>query len=116
MTALQDQQEVMADLADCIMATFALESALLRACKFVGSGAVSGSATVAAAMTSAFADEALATVEQSARRVLAASAEGDALGIQLTVLKRFCRITPADSIGLQRTIARHFLASGRYRL
>ena len=116
MTALQDQQEVMADLADCVMAIFGLESALLRARKFLGSGANSGSASVAAAMTSAFAEEALGTVEQAARRVLAASAEGDALGIQLTVLRRFCRVAPADSIGLRRTIARHFLALGRYRL
>jgi alkylation response protein AidB-like acyl-CoA dehydrogenase len=116
MTALQDQQEVMADLADCVMAIFALESALLRARKLAGSGSASGSATVAAAMTSAFADEALGTVEQAARRVLSACAEGDALSIQLTVLRRFCRIMPADSVGLQRTIARHFLALGKYRL
>ena len=33
MTALQDQQEVMADLADMIMQVYALESALLRARK-----------------------------------------------------------------------------------
>ena len=33
MTALQEQQEVMADLADIIMQVYALESALLRARK-----------------------------------------------------------------------------------
>jgi alkylation response protein AidB-like acyl-CoA dehydrogenase len=122
MTALQDQQEVMADLADCIMAIFALESALLRARKLAapdsrgGSRSSSGAAGIAAAMTSAFAGDALATVEQAARRVLAASAEGDTLGIQLTVLRRFVRVAPAESIAVNRQIARYFLDVGRYRI
>jgi butyryl-CoA dehydrogenase len=116
MTALQDQQEVMADLADGIMAVFALESALLRARKLASSKASSGSSAVAAAMTAAFAEEALGTVEQAARRVLAASAEGDALSVQLGVLRRFARIAPVDGITLNRTIARHFINAGRYRL
>jgi alkylation response protein AidB-like acyl-CoA dehydrogenase len=118
MTALQDQQEVMADLADCIAAIYALESALLRARKLAlpASGGSSGAPRIAAAMTSAFADQALATVEQAGRRVLAASAEGDALGIQLSVLRRFARVAPAESIALDRQIARHFLDAGRYRL
>jgi alkylation response protein AidB-like acyl-CoA dehydrogenase len=118
MTALQEQQEVMADLADCIMAIYALESALVRASKLAlpGSRGSSGAAGIAAAMTSAFADRALATVEQAARRVLAASAEGDALGIQLSVLRRFVRVAPADAIAVDRQIARYFLDAGRYRI
>jgi hypothetical protein len=67
-------------------------------------------------MTTAFADQALATVEQAARRVLAASAEGDALGIQLSVLRRFARVAPAESIAVDRQIARYFLDAGRYRI
>jgi alkylation response protein AidB-like acyl-CoA dehydrogenase len=118
MTALQDEQEVMADLADCITAIYGLESALLRARKLAlpASGGSSGAPRIAAAMTSAFADQALATVEQAARRVLAASAEGDVLGIQLSVLRRFSRVAPAESIALDRQIARYFLDAGRYRL
>src|ERR1035438_3946552 len=38
MTALQEQQEVMADLADIIMQVYALESALLRARKLARQG------------------------------------------------------------------------------
>ena len=47
MAALQEQQEVMADLADIITQVFALESALLRARKLAGAGR--GPAGVAAA-------------------------------------------------------------------
>lgn len=113
LNALQEEQEVMADLADCIMAIFALESALLRARKMAGTGS---GARVTAAMTSAFAARALATVEQAARRVLTAASEGDALGIQLAVLRRFARVAPMDEIALHRQIAKHFLEQGRYRI
>jgi butyryl-CoA dehydrogenase len=113
--ALQDEQEVMADLADCIMAIYALESGLVRARKLALAGSAA-SARVAAAMTSAFAARALATVEQAARRVLTAASEGDALGIQLAVLRRFAKNEPVDEIALDRQIARHFLDQGRYRI
>jgi len=117
MTALQDQQEVMADLADCIMAIYALESALLRARKLAAtSRSASGSASIAAAMTSVFADEAMATVEQAARRVLTASAEGDALAVQLGVLRRFARVVPVDTIAVNRTVAGYFTNLGKYRV
>jgi hypothetical protein len=114
MTAFEEQQEVMADLADCITTVFALESAILRTGKLASRGA--GSASIAADMTAAFADESLAIVEEAAKRVLAACGEGDALGIQLAVLRRLARVVPADVVGLHRKIARHFLAVGRYRL
>jgi len=58
----------------------------------------------------------MGTVEQAARRVLAAASEGDALGIQLTVLRRFARHTPVDDIALTRAIARQCLETGRYRI
>jgi butyryl-CoA dehydrogenase len=115
LNALQEEQEVMADLADCIMAIFALESGLVRARKLTLGGSA-GSARVATAMTSAFAARALATVEQAARRVCTAASEGDALGIQLAVLRRFAKNPPLDEIALQRQIARHFLEQGRYRI
>jgi alkylation response protein AidB-like acyl-CoA dehydrogenase len=117
MTALQEQQEVMADLADCIMSIYALESAILRTRKLAtNSRAASGAASIAAAMTSVFADESMAAVEQAARRVLAASAEGDALGIQLTVLRRVAKTAPVDTVAVSRQIASYFTNLGRYKI
>jgi len=116
MAALAEQQEVMSDLADAIMAVFALESSLLRSRKMLSGKAGSKSGSTAAKMTAAFAEEALAVVEQAARRVLAASAEGDALQVQLGVLRRFGRIAPVDSVAAQREVAQHFLQAGRYRI
>jgi butyryl-CoA dehydrogenase len=115
---LQDQQEIMADLADCIQVIFALESAILRTRKLVEHGPANTSKSAAAAvwMTSAYAEEALSTVEKAARRILAAASDGDNLAIQLTVLRRFARITPSDSVASERNIARHFLELGRYKI
>jgi alkylation response protein AidB-like acyl-CoA dehydrogenase len=112
--AMQDQQEVMADLADSISAIFGLESALLRARKMAGSPGKA--AAVAATMTAVFADESMGTVEQAARRVIAASSEGDAMSIHLGLLRRLAKTVPVDGVVCGRKIAGHFLEAERYRL
>jgi len=112
MASLEEQQEIMADLADIIGVVFALESALLRALKL--NGAVGVSRPVAAAMTGLLADDALALAEHATRRVLAASSEGDALATQLAILRRLARSTPADTVALSRIVAKHCVEIERY--
>jgi alkylation response protein AidB-like acyl-CoA dehydrogenase len=112
MTGLEEQQEIMADLADMISQIFALESALVRAQKIARAGR--GSAEVAAAMTGLLADESMALVERAARRVLAACGEGDALETQLAILRRLARIVPADVVALSRAVARKCIELERY--
>ena len=114
MTALQDQQEVMADLADIIMQVYALESAVLRARKLAE--AKGSTSEVATAMTGLLADETMGLAELAARRVLAACADGDLLRTQLAILRRLARFTPADAVGLSRTVARHCVQLERYPL
>jgi alkylation response protein AidB-like acyl-CoA dehydrogenase len=115
MTALQDQQEVMADLADIITQVYALESALLRARKLAGVGQAAV-AQVSASMTGLLADETMGLAEQAARRVLAACGEGDLLRTQLAILRRLARFTPADAVGMSRTVARHAIQLERFPL
>jgi len=114
MAGLQDQQEIMADLADIISQAFALESALLRARKLAAS--TRNTSAVAAAMTGLLADESMALAEQTARRVLAASAEGDELRTQLAILRRLARFVPEDAVKLSRSIAQHCIRVERYPL
>ena len=114
MTTLQDQQEVMADLADIITQVFALESALLRARKLAASG--KSTATIAGAMTSVLADESMGLAEQAGRRVLAVCGEGDMLRTQLAILRRLTRYTPADSVQFSREIAHSCVRVERYPL
>jgi butyryl-CoA dehydrogenase len=114
MTALEEQQEIMADLADMISQVLALESALVRAQKIARSGR--SSAEVAAAMTGLLAEESMALAEQAARRVLAATSEGDALSTQLAILRRLARSTPVDVVALSRTVARRCIELESYPL
>jgi butyryl-CoA dehydrogenase len=112
MAGLEQQQEIMADLADMISQVYALESALLRAQKLAHAGR--SSAEVAAAMTGLLAEETMALAEQAARRVLAACGEGDALSTQLAILRRLARSTPADVVALSRAVARQCIELERY--
>jgi len=112
MAGLQEQQEVMGELADMLMQVYGLESALLRAQKLAAIG--KSTAEAAGAMTGLLADETMGLVERAARRVLAACGEGDGLRTQLAILRRLARYTPADTVGLSRTVARHALALERY--
>jgi butyryl-CoA dehydrogenase len=112
MAELEDQQEVMADLADMIAQVYALESALLRARKLATAG--KAAAGVAAAMTGLLAEETMGLAEQAARRVLAASAEGDLLRTQLAILRRLAKYTPADTVALSRAVARQAILQERY--
>jgi alkylation response protein AidB-like acyl-CoA dehydrogenase len=112
MTGLEEQQEIVADLADMISQVYALESALLRARKLAAAGR--NSAEPAAAMTGLLADETMALAEQASRRVLAACGEGDALMTQLAILRRLARFTPANTVALSRTVAKHAIALERY--
>jgi butyryl-CoA dehydrogenase len=114
LTALQDQQEIMADLADIITQVFALESSLLRAKKLAASR--KRAADIAVAMCRLLADESMALAEQAARRVLAASGEGDMLRTQLAILRRLARFTPADSVQLSHAIAIQCIQVERYPL
>jgi alkylation response protein AidB-like acyl-CoA dehydrogenase len=115
MTGLQDQQEIMADLADGIAGVYALESALLRARKLAATGKdASAPASAAAGIAGLLADETIAHAEQAARRVLAACAEGDLLRTHLAILRRLAKSTPADTVALSRSVARHCIQFERY--
>jgi alkylation response protein AidB-like acyl-CoA dehydrogenase len=112
LAALEEQQEIMGDLADIIMQVYALESALVRARKLAGSA--KASAEAAAAMTGLLADETITFAEQAARRVLAACGQGDELRTQLAILRRLARSTPADTVALSRAVAKKCIEMEKY--
>ena len=112
MTGLEEQQEIMAELADMISQVYALESALVRAQKIARAGRSSSEAS--AAMTGLLADETMALAEPAVRKVLAACGDGDALSTQLSILRRLARSTPADVVALSRAVARQCVELERY--
>lgn len=112
MQQLADQQEVMAAIADMVIELYAMESGVLRADKIAQKGDVG----MAADMARVYCETAMDRIEISARRIVAAVAEGDALRTQLTILRRLAKHDPVDTIALRRQVAQNVLRVGRYPL
>jgi len=110
LTAIEQQQEILAGIADVVMEAYAIESVTLRSRKL----AQSGRGVQAADMCRVFTRDAMARIEMTGRTVLAACAEGDALRGNLAVLRRFTKYDPVDAIAMRRQIAGRLLDSGRY--
>jgi butyryl-CoA dehydrogenase len=79
-------------------------------------GQGSEASAIPVAMARLYADKAMSTIELSARKVIAAVAEGDMLRTQLTILRRLSKHDSADTISLRRHVARHVIQAGKYSL
>jgi alkylation response protein AidB-like acyl-CoA dehydrogenase len=101
---LENQQEIVAAITDVAMNAFAMESCVLRSRKN----------SIGQDMTAVFVHDAMETVESAARRVVAACSEGDALRMNLSILKRFTKCDPVNTIALRRRIAARLLEAERY--
>jgi butyryl-CoA dehydrogenase len=105
---LSDQQEIMAAIADMIIEIFAMESAILRADKT--------KAETPVAMAQIYAAVAMDKIELAARRIIAASSEGDALRTQAAILRRIAKHEFTNTIALRRKLAGHVISAGKYSL
>src|ERR1700751_2799683 len=115
MQAIQDHQEVMGAIADMTIETYAMESAVLRAQKLVAAKGEKN-AELAIAMTRVYLTQAMEKVEASAKRIIAAVAEGDMLRTQLAILRRMAKHEPFNTIELRQEIALRAIEVGEYSL
>ncbi len=113
MEGIQDQQEIMGAIADMVIETYALESAVLRAQKLVEANGEAGS-SLPIAMTQVYLSRAMEKVEARARQVIAAVAEGDTRRMQLAILRRLVKYEPFDTIAARQQIARRVIDAGRF--
>lgn len=102
--SLKDEQEVLGHFADITMATYALESALLRARKRAAARG-EDAARLQEAAVRCYAQDAMDEIEASARKLLAAVEEGDTLRTLLAALKRFTKRDACNTVALRRTVA-----------
>ncbi|BBH22740.1 acyl-CoA dehydrogenase [Paenibacillus baekrokdamisoli] len=116
--ALEQQQEVLALLADMMIQLFAMESANLRTRKMqLRASANSSSKTEnAVEMTTVFVQEAMERIERYAKTALAAIEEGDSLHTQLSILKKLTRSPLVDTVALKRCIASRIIRSEQYTI
>jgi alkylation response protein AidB-like acyl-CoA dehydrogenase len=113
MMGLSDQQEVLMSVADIIMDTYAMESAILRTKKMA---AAQGQEAVAlyVDMTRVFCNDAVERIEAGAKNTLAAMAEGDELRTLLAALRRFTKMTPMNTVVARQRIANAMIEANRY--
>jgi alkylation response protein AidB-like acyl-CoA dehydrogenase len=115
MQAIQDQQEVMGAIADMVIETYAMESAVLRARKIVEKNG-EAAAALPVAMTRVYLSQAMEKIEAAAKKVIAAVAEGDMLRTQLAILRRLAKHEPFNTIELRQQIAQKMIERGKYSL
>jgi alkylation response protein AidB-like acyl-CoA dehydrogenase len=113
MQAIQDQQEIMGAIANMVIETYAMESAVLRAQKLAARNGEAGSA-YAIAMARVYMSGAMEKIESAARMVLAAASDGDMLRSQLAILRRLCKYEPFNTVALRQKIAQRVIETGKY--
>lgn len=110
-TDLEEKQEIVGHLADCLIQLYAMESVWLRTRKLQKKGL---DITLPLAMTRVFAYDAFDKIEANARRAIHSFAEGDLLQILLTALKRYMRrTTEVNTMALRRQIADYVIQHER---
>jgi alkylation response protein AidB-like acyl-CoA dehydrogenase len=115
MQAIQDQQEIMGAIADMVIETYAMESAVLRAQKIVERNG-ENAASLPIAMTRVYLSQAMEKIEAAAKKVIAAVADGDMLRTQLAILRRLAKHEPFNTIELRQQIAQRVIERGKYTL
>ena len=115
MQQIEQQQEIMAAIADMVSETYAMESAVLRTMKIAVAQGESAAA-LPIAMTRVFCSQAMEKIESAARKIVTAVAEGDTLRTQLTILRRLGKHDPYNTIELRQLIAQNLIEKGKYAL
>jgi len=113
--AIQDQQEGMGAIADMVIETYAMESAVLRAQKIAERNGETA-ASLPIAMTRVYLSQAMEKIEAAAKKVIAAVADGDMLRTQLAILRRLAKHEPFNTIELRQQIAQKVIERGKYTL
>jgi alkylation response protein AidB-like acyl-CoA dehydrogenase len=110
--ALEKQQEVIMNISDIIMETFAMESSLLRSRKLAGSG----KGRNATDMCPVLLRSAMDRVESAARGIIGNCSSKSRLRENAATLRSLADYDPIDVIELRRGIAARLLSDGAYRV
>lgn len=110
---IEDEQEIMMNLADVMIEIYAAESVLLRTEKLVSQrGEPACAAQIA--MTKIYLYEAIDKVEAAAKEAIVSFAKGDEQKVMLMGLKRFTKPDFINTKELRRQVADVMVAEGKY--
>ncbi|MDN3203949.1 acyl-CoA dehydrogenase family protein [Algoriphagus sediminis] len=110
---IEDEQEVMMNLADVMIEIYAAESAVLRTEKLAG---IKGEEAVAnqLAMTQVYLSEAIDKITAAAKEAIASFTSGDEQKVMLMGLKRYTKAPLVNTKVLRRQVADFMIAEGKY--
>jgi alkylation response protein AidB-like acyl-CoA dehydrogenase len=110
---IEDEQEIMMNLADVMIEIYAAESAVLRSEKLVS---LRGEAACAPqiAMSRIYLYEAIDKVEAAAKEAIVSFTKGDEQKVLLMGLKRFTKPDFINTKELRRQVADFMIAEGKY--
>ncbi len=110
---IEDEQEVMMNLADVMIEIYASESAMLRTEKLVS---LRGEAACEnqIAMAQVYLTEAVDKINAAAREAIASFTGGDEQKVMLMGLKRFTKADLVNTKELRRGIADYMIGQGKY--
>lgn len=110
---LQNEQEILAKIADMISAIYALEAAIARTDKAIGRTGEEKN-TLKVRYTEIFAEQAFKQVELMAKEVLYAATSGDEQRMLLSATKKFSRYQPINVIGTKREVAASLIKANKF--
>ncbi len=110
---IEDEQEIMMNLADVMIEIYAAESVLLRTEKLVSQRG-EGACGAQIAMSKIYLYEAIDKVEAAAKEAIVSFAKGDEQKVMLMGLKRFTKPDFVNTKELRRQVADVMIAEGKY--
>jgi len=115
MARLQQEQEIIMNIADMLIETFVAESILLRVIKLADKVGKENAA-IQIAMMGCYLNDAVDTVAKCGKESINAFADGDEQKMMLLGLKRFTKSEPFNSKDARRLIADKLIGDGKYGL
>ncbi len=112
MMKIQDEQEILMNIADMAIETFIAESTLLRVMKLADKG--ENAAALQIDMMRCYLNDAVDKVNKAGKEAINAFAEGDEQRMMLLGLKRFTKLEPFNSKDARRRIAGKLTAENKY--
>lgn len=110
---LEDEQEILVNIANIANQLFAMESAVLRTQKAIDRDGVD-KATQKLLYTEIFSQDAFETILAEARDTLVNSSSGDNQRMMLSALRKFGRYTPKKTIKLKRQAAEALITAEKF--
>ena len=113
MTKIENEQELLMNIADMAITVFHAESMLLRTMKVAETGEAATAADYAM-LTRVFLYDAADKVNKAGKDAINSFAEGDEQRMILMGLKRFTKASPFNSKDARRQIADKLIDAGHY--